>query len=85
MLLNELDNYITQELGITLKEYKYVNIGGKIVYIEGQSGILALGKEEISFKVRKKVCTIKGSDLYVKYFDNSTAVVCGSIVSVVIL
>ena len=42
-----------------------------------------LSKEEISFKVRKKVCTIKGSDLYIKYYDNSTAVVCGSIISVV--
>lgn len=83
MLLEQLDNYITQELGVTLKEYRYINIGGKLVYIEGQNGILSLSKEEISFKVRKKVCTIKGSDLYIKYYDNSTAVVCGSIISVV--
>ena len=85
MLLNELDNYITQELGVTLKEYRYINIGGKLVYIEGQGGIVNLSKEEISFKVRKKVCTIKGSDLYIKYYDNSTALVCGSIISVVVL
>ena len=85
MLLNELDNYITQELGVTLKEYRYINIGGKLVYIEGQCGILNLTKEEISFRVRKKTCTIKGSELYIKYYDNCTAVVCGSIVSVVVL
>ena len=85
MLLNELDNYITQELGITLKEYRYINIGGKMVYIEGQGGILNLSNEEISFKLRKKTCTVKGCDLYVKYYDNSTALVCGSIVSVVVL
>ena len=85
MLLDELDNYITQELGITLKEYRYINIGGKMVYVEGQNGILTLSRDEISFKLRKKTCTIKGSDLYIKYYDNSTAVVCGSIVSVVVL
>ena len=85
MLLNELDNYITQELGVTLKEYRYINIGGKMVYLEGQSGILNLTREEICFKVRKKTCTIKGSELYIKYYDNNTALICGSIVSVVVL
>ena len=85
MLLDELDNYVTKELGVTLKEYRYINIGGKMVYIEWQSGIVTLNKEEISFKVRKKNCTIKGSDLYIKYYDNCTALVCGSIVSVVVL
>ena len=85
MILDELDNYITQELGVTLKEYRYINIGGKLVYIEGQKGINTLSKEEISFKVNKKVCLIRGSDLYIKYYDNSTAVVCGSIISVVVL
>ena len=53
MLLNELDNYITQELGVTLKEYRYINIGGKVVYIEGQGGIVNLSKEEISFSSNK--------------------------------
>lgn len=85
MLLNELDSYITQELGITLKEYRYTNIGGKAVYVEGQKGILNLTHEEISFRVNKKTCTIKGNNLYIKYYDNSTALVCGSIVSVVVL
>ena len=85
MLLDELDSFVTKELGVTLKEYRYINIGGKMVYIEGQNGILTLNKEEICFKVRKKTCTIKGSDLYIKYYDNCTALVCGSIVSVVVL
>ena len=85
MLLDELDNFVTHELGITLKEYRYINIGGKMVYVEGQKGILGLNKEEISFRVHKKTCTIKGSDLYIKYYDNCTALVCGSIVSVVVL
>ena len=85
MLLDELDNYITQELGVTLKEYRYINIGGKMVYVEGHCGIITLTKEEITFKMRKKTCKVAGTDLYIKYYDNCTAVVCGSIVSVVVL
>lgn len=85
MLIDELDSFITNELGITLKEYKYTNIGGKAVYIEGQKGIANLTKDEISFKLHKKICTIKGTDLYIKYYDTTTALVCGSIISVVVL
>ena len=85
MLLDVLANYLTQEVGSTLKEYRYINICGKLVYVEGQKGIVNLSKDEISFKVHKNVCTIKGTDLYIKYYDNSTAVVCGSIISVVVL
>ena len=85
MLLDELDNYITQELGVTLKEYRYINIGGKMVYVEGHCGIITLTKEEIAFKMRKKTCKVAGTDLYIKYYDNCTAVVCGSVVSVVVL
>ena len=84
-MLDEIDSYITKELGITLKEYRYTNIGGKTMYIEGQCGILNLTKEEISFKLRKKTITIKGNDLFVKYYDNNTALVYGTIVNVVVL
>ena len=85
MLIDNLDTFVTNELGITLKEYKYINIGGKAIYIEGQKGIINLSKDEICFKVGKKKCTIKGSDLYIKYYDDNTALICGNIISVVVL
>lgn len=85
MLLNDLDSYITNELGLTLTQYRYVNIGGKAVYIEGQSGIKTLTKEVIAINLGKKTCTINGTDLIVKYYDKSTAIITGGIVSVVVL
>lgn len=81
-LMNELDSYIGQNFDITLSEYRYVNIGGKSVYIEGHRGIQLLSNEEITFKLKKKLMSVKGHDLFVKYMDKSTAVILGVIVQV---
>lgn len=85
MLLDELDTYVSKELGVTLKEYRYTNIGGKMIYLEGQRGIVNLSNDEISFKLKSKTFTIKGTDLFIKYYDDSTALVYGNIVSLVVL
>ena len=66
-------------------QYRYVNIGGKNFYIEGHKGIQLLSNEEITFKLKKKIISIKGHDLFVKYIDNSTAVIFGTIVQVNVL
>lgn len=84
-MFDKLDSYITEELNITLKEYRYINIGGKALYVEGQGGIVSLSAEQIELKLGKRTCTIKGTDLYIKYYDNSTALVLGKIISVVVL
>lgn len=84
-MLDKLDSYITEELNITLKEYRYINVGGKALYVEGQSGIISLSAEQIELKLGKRVCTIKGTDLHIKYYDNSTALVVGKVISVVVL
>ena len=85
MLLDDLDSYVTNELGLTLNKYRYVNIGGKALYIEGQTGIKTLSSELIEINLGKKTCTINGIDLFIKYYDKSTAIVSGSIVSVVVI
>lgn len=84
-LLDELDSFISKEYGITLTEYRYVNLGGKYVYVEGHGGIKVLSESEISFVVKKHVISIKGEDLIIKYFDKTTAIVQGRIVQVFVL
>lgn len=80
-LLEEIDGWVSKEYGITLNEYRLVNISGKALYIEGQTGINLMSEKEISFALKKKNLTIKGDNLTIKYFDKSTAVVVGHIVS----
>jgi len=84
-LLDELDSFVSKECGVSLTEYRYVNIGGKFVYIEGHCGVLKVGDKEMSFKLKKNCINIKGEELMIKYFDKSTAVVKGRIVQVLVL
>lgn len=81
-LLDEIDSYVAKEYGITFNDYRLVNISGKVLYIEGHTGINILGQNEMSFRLKKKMLTIKGENLIVKYFDKSTAIVLGKIVQV---
>ena len=83
--LEEIDNYVSKEYGITFNEYRYVNLGGKVLYIEGHTGINIFNDKEMSFKIKKKILTIKGEELIVKYFDKSTAIVEGRIIQVEVL
>ena len=53
-LINEIDGYVGKNFDITLNEYRYVNIGGKSLYIEGHKGIQLLSNEEITFKLKKE-------------------------------
>ncbi len=84
-LLDEIDSMLAKEYGITFNDYRLVNISGKVLYIEGHTGINILGQNEMSFKLKKKVLTIKGDNLTVKYFDKSTAIVLGRIVQVEVI
>ena len=84
-LLEELDNTISKEFGMTLTEYRYVNVGGKFLYIEGHTGIDILGEKEIKFNLKKKKLSIKGENLIIKYFDTSTAIIQGKIIQVTTL
>ena len=81
-LLDELDSFVSKEYGITFNEYRYVNLGGKFVYVEGHNGIKLLADNEISFYLKKQSLQIKGEMLIVKYFDKNTAIVQGRIVQV---
>lgn len=77
--IDEITSHIAKEYGVTIQDYRLINLGGKCVYIEGHTGIKLLGDEEILFFVKKKVLSVKGEKLTVKYFDNNTAVVEGVI------
>lgn len=84
-LFGEIEKLVNNEFNITLNNYRYINIDGKYVYLEGHKGILHLSDEEISFKLKKKTLSIKGYDLKIKILDNTTSVVEGNVLEVNVL
>ena len=82
--LDEITKMISGDTNLTTN-YKYVNLDGKHLYVEGIKGISQMGQKEIVFMLNKKQITIKGDDLLIKYFDKSTALIDGRIITVTVL
>lgn len=63
--------------------FRYLNLGGKVVYIIGFKNILKFSSGEISFKINNStIIAVKGNNLYIKEMDSNSAMVCGEITSI---
>lgn len=82
--LEDISNFISPNEPINL-DYRYINLNGKYLYLEGIKGVLTLTDKEIEFSLSKKKINIKGEDLFLKYFDNSTALISGRIIQIIVL
>ena len=63
--------------------YRYINIGGKSLYVEGIKSVVEFGESKMQFQLKKCVLEVVGQNLKVKYLDKTTAVIIGEIFSVV--
>ena len=83
--LEDITNFICKDETLIATEYRCVNIDGKYLYIEGIIGIKTLSEKEIEFNLKKKTIKVIGNDMFIKYFDNSTAVISGRIIQTIVL
>lgn len=83
--LEEITKLICKDDTLVVSEYRYINIDGKYLYIEGIIGIKSLGEKEIEFKFKKKSIKVVGDDMKIKYFDNSTVIIEGRIIQTVVM
>lgn len=83
--LEDITKLISKDDTLCTTEYRYVNIDGKHLYIEGIVGIKTLSEKEIEFCLKKKTIKVLGEDMIIKYFDNSTAVISGRIIQTIVL
>lgn len=83
--IDDINKFFVDEFDIAVADYKYVNVAGRYLYLEGHFGILMLSDDEIVFKLKKKAIHINGSDLKIKSFENSVAVVSGKIINVKVI
>ena len=76
-------NFVGELNGIgNLKEYKFINFGGKKVYVQGFKNLLSFNEENIVLKVENAELTITGKTLKIEELGSSSILVCGEIVSV---
>lgn len=62
------------------QEYSIINISGKIVYVEGQKGLLVLSSDMVVLKLSgSKKLEIKGANLLVRELTSSTIILEGKI------
>ena len=81
---NEINKLLLKYFDSSFSDYRYLNIGGRAVYIEGQTGLVEFDEKTITFKVKKQILSVVGTNLVIAEFVNSTAVVTGNIESVVV-
>lgn len=65
--------------------YNIVNVSGKILYVEGHTGICQLSKEVISFKVKGGVVIVEGKGLILNELMEKTLKITGEIKKVEVI
>lgn len=63
--------------------YRYLNLGGKVLYLIGFKSVVKFSSEEITFKINNAtMIAVKGVGLYIKEMDATSAMICGEIKAV---
>ncbi len=65
-----------------LNSYNIINISGKILYIEGHTGLTTLSKEMISFKIKNGRIVVEGKNMILQELTDNTMKIVGEIVKV---
>lgn len=70
---------IKQNLKEEFDGFNLINLSGKLLYVEGHMGLLTLSKENISFKIKKGVVLVEGSNLVLSELSENTIKISGTI------
>ena len=62
-----------------LNSFNIVNMSNKLVYIEGQKGVVKIGSESMSIRVKGGVIVVFGQNLKLKKITGTTVCIVGKI------
>lgn len=77
--LGEIKDNIKNSKNLNLDSFNIINVSGRLLYVEGHLGLVSLSKELISFKIKKGVIMVEGSDMILAELSENTIKICGSI------
>ena len=64
---------------IDFDSFNIINVSGNMLYVEGHKGLVTLSKEVVSFRIKKGVVVVEGSDMILAELNENTLKVCGKI------
>ena len=62
-----------------INSFNIVNMSNKLLYVEGQKGVLSIGDDVISFRVKKGAISVFGENLKLRRITKTTLVIVGNI------
>ncbi|MDR1093368.1 MAG: YabP/YqfC family sporulation protein [Clostridiales bacterium] len=80
--LSEIAKLTEMPFDTVFAGFRYVNFGGRSLYVQGHKGVVSFGTEKIILRVGKRRLEIVGEGLCVQRLSQNDIVVNGKIVSV---
>jgi sporulation protein YqfC len=77
--LNEINEQLELPITSVLSSYEVVNLGGKVVYVQGYKDILNFEKEHIVLKLKEGELHIKGQNLNIRDLNVNSILIEGTI------
>lgn len=78
--LQEINDFLELPMTSTVTGYKYVNLGGKLLYVQGYKDILSFSETEVILKLKQGELKVKGKNLNIKELNLNSIVIEGKIV-----
>ena len=76
---SEVKQNLKNQQNLNFDLFNIINISGQMLYVEGHLGLVTLSKETISFKVKKGVIMVEGSEMILAELSENTLKICGKI------
>jgi sporulation protein YqfC len=80
--LQEINDFLELPITSTVAGYKYVNLAGKLLYVQGYKDILSFSELEVILKLKEGELKIKGKNLNIKELNLNSIVIEGKIAQV---
>lgn len=77
--LGEIKENIKNSNDFDFDSFNIINVSGRLLYVEGHTGLVSLSKELISFKVKKGAIIVEGQDMILAELSENTIKISGNI------
>jgi|GEM_PF-1906364 len=78
--LSEIEKLFKLPLELSIKDFKFVNIGNRALFVQGKARILSFSTVKIILALGHNKLFVYGKGLTIKHFTNSDIAITGQIV-----